>query len=122
VQKDIKMKIVKENQAQTYTSAESLSLSVEYPLSDRDIDCALVKISGLYPAGGWAVNTKSKELMFCIDGGGVFEMKAGGKYKFEKNDVILIESGEVYRLDAQASFCVVCTPPWTPEQHKNILD
>lgn len=115
------MKIVKSSQAKTYTTAESLSASVEYPLNDHEIDCALVKISGPYPTnGGWAQNQKSKELLFCIEGSGELEMKTGEKYEFQKNDVILIEAGEIYRFDAQTSFCVVCTPPWTPEQHKNI--
>ncbi len=60
------MKIVRSTEAQTYTSAASLSESVEYPVDDKDIDCALVKINGLYPGDDkFAVNTKSKALFFC---------------------------------------------------------
>lgn len=115
------MKVVHSSEAKTYTNAVSLSESVEYPVGDKDIDCALVKINGLYPGESkFAVNTKAKELLFCIEGSGMLEMKSGDRKSFNKNDVILIEAGEIYRFDACCSFAVVCTPPWTPEQHKNV--
>ncbi len=115
------MKIVYESEAVTYTNSVSLSESVEYPLGDKDIDCAHVKINGKYPGNDkFAVNLSSKELVFCVEGSGVLEMKTGEKKSFKKNDVILIEAGEVYRFDAHCSLAVVCTPPWTPEQHKNV--
>ncbi len=117
----IVMKMVKSSEAQKYTNASSLSESVEYPVNDKDIDCAYVKIEGLYPGNNkYAVNVESKELLFCVEGNGILEMKTGEKKEFKQNDVILIEAGEVYRFDAHCSFVVVCTPPWTPEQHKNI--
>lgn len=115
------MKIVYLTEAKTYTNTVSLSESVEYPVEDKEIDCALVKIKGQYPGENkFAVNTKSKELLFCIEGSGVLEMKTGEKRTFQKNDVLLIEAGEVYRFEAQCSFAVVCTPPWTQEQHRKV--
>ena len=63
------MKFIKLSEAQTYTNAVSLSESYEYPVDDKDIDCVLVKINGQYPSEGkFAVNNKSKELMFCAEG------------------------------------------------------
>ena len=115
------MKITPYNQSKSYTNAVSLSESREYQMGDKDIDCALVQIKGKYPGGNkFATNTKSKELLFVIEGEGAIEIKNREARKFGKHDVILIEAGEVYRFDARASFCVVCTPPWSPEQHLNI--
>lgn len=117
----LSMKIIQSADAQTYTNANSLSESVEYPIGDKDIDCALVRINGLYPEDDkFAVNSKSKALFFCIEGNGTLEMKSGEKKVFQKNDVILIEIGEVYRYNAHCSLAVICTPPWTPEQHQKV--
>lgn len=111
------MKLVQNHQAFTHGDDKGLFSSDEYPMNDADIDCALVKINGKYPSSGqWTKNQISKELLFCVEGGGILEMKSGERHEFKKNDAILIDAGEFYRFDANTTFCVVCTPPWTPEQ------
>lgn len=115
------MKITTYKESQTYTNAVSLSESKEYPIDDHEIDCAIVKVNGQYPGNNkFAVNEKSKELLFVVEGEGTIEIKNGEIKEFGKYDTILIDRGELYRFNAHASFCVVCTPPWTPEQHKNV--
>ncbi|MCL2474190.1 MAG: cupin domain-containing protein [Alphaproteobacteria bacterium] len=113
------MKLVPHSQSQLHASP--VSEAREYPIDDKEIDCALVKIKGQYPGNDkFAVNTKSKELLFVVEGEGTVEIKNSEVRKFDQYDTILIEAGEPYRFTGNVSFCIVCTPPWSPEQCKNV--
>jgi len=136
------MKVIKSDATEKFNNTDIKHAVSVYPLGDTQIDCAFATTDGEFPGGGaWASNEKSKELLFCTKGNGILEIKrnissdagrrdssahldksSGGveRYEFSKDDVILIEPGDVYRYHGPCSFVVVCTPPWTPEQHKKI--
>ncbi|MDR3126812.1 MAG: hypothetical protein LBT92_04240 [Rickettsiales bacterium] len=113
------MKIAHGNSAVTYERDHASS--VEYTLADTDIDCAVVRINGRYPEAGYGRNRISKEMCYCLSGGGKMFLRGCGPTEFSKGDVILILPGDTYFFEADCDFVVSCTPPWTMGQFENVL-
>jgi mannose-6-phosphate isomerase-like protein (cupin superfamily) len=61
------MKVVHKNQTNEFKNSETCT-AIEYPLGDKDINGAVVKLSGRYPDKGRVVNEKCKELGYVISG------------------------------------------------------
>ncbi len=110
------MKLVKQEQAEKFSNSEKCQV-LEYPLNDKDINCATAIITGRYPDNGYCVNEKCKELIYVVEGKGTLNKK-NEVIEFDKGDVILIDKGEVYYWDAHCTIVMPCTPAWYPEQHK----
>jgi mannose-6-phosphate isomerase-like protein (cupin superfamily) len=68
---------------------------IDYPLNDKDIDGALIKINGCYPKEGKAKNTVCKELVYIVDGEGELYVQDKA-VKLEKDMVVLIDKNEEY--------------------------
>lgn len=112
------MKVVYKNQTKKFKNS-GVCTAIEYPMDDKDINGAVVKLKGRYPDKGRVVNEKCKELAYIIKGsGGVFV--EGKEIKLKKGDLILIEPGEKYYWKGKITMFVPCTPAWNPEQHKEI--
>jgi mannose-6-phosphate isomerase-like protein (cupin superfamily) len=115
------MKIARAKDAEIFTIPEISFKAREYGLGDRDLDCCLAEVRGEYPGKDrYALNAECKEVLFCAKGSGVVEMKSGEAKKFEKNDVVLIEKNTGYRFKGNFDAVIVCSPPWSPTQHKQI--
>ena len=113
------MLYIKKDEAETY-SGDGYS-GLDYPMTDSDINFAIIKINGRSPKIGYQVNTKCKELLYIINGNGFLYMKEDSKeIKFNRGDVILIDKNEYYAFDGNFEAAVPCTPAWTSEQHKYI--
>ena len=117
------MKIVHFGVSSPRFNAAKTTASHEYAIFDPDIDCAFIKVAGQYPGDDkFVINTGVKEVIFVVEGAGVIDLKGPDGYvatrKFEKFDVIFIDVGDIYRIDAHANLCVSCAPPWSPEQQK----
>jgi quercetin dioxygenase-like cupin family protein len=92
----------------------------ECPLDDDALNFAIAKINGRYPESGFAINHKSKEIVYvqqgrgtvCVDGQTV-ELNAG--------DVVMIEAGEKFFWDGEFTFHIACSPAFTVEQHKHVI-
>lgn len=112
------MKLVKLDEAERFVNGSNCEV-LEYPLEDKDINCATARITGRYPNTGYCVNEKCKELIYVIEGAGTLNKK-DEIINFQKGDVILIDKGEIYFWDANCSIVMPCTPAWYPEQHKMI--
>ncbi|MCX6758616.1 MAG: cupin domain-containing protein, partial [Candidatus Nealsonbacteria bacterium] len=63
------MNIIKKSQRNEFKNG-AYCIAYEYPASDRDINGALIKLSGRYPEKGFAMNKISKELAYVIKGEG----------------------------------------------------
>ena len=115
------MKIIKDSEA--FESANSDTCKyIEYSFEDKDIDFSIVTITGRYPEKGFCVNSICKELIYVLEGSGklCFENRV---INFSKGDAVLINSNEKYYWESD--YCKVstsCTPAWSPEQHKLILE
>lgn len=112
------MKCIKSEEAEFY-EGEGFS-GLDYPMSDKDINFAVIKIDGQSPINGYQVNEKCKELLYIIEGKGLLEIKNGEEKEFKKGDLLIIEQGERYRFSGTFEAAVPCTPAWTEEQHKYV--
>lgn len=92
-------------------------VAIEYPLGDKSINGAVIKLNGRYPDKGRVVNEVCKELAYVIEGKGSVTVE-NRLVSLVKGDQILIEPGERYFFEGNLTMFVPCTPAWYPEQHK----
>lgn len=113
------MKVIKEDEALRRSNSDTCEV-LEYSFEDKDIDLCIATITGRYPNKGYAMNTISKALIYCLDGEGklYFDDKA---IEFKRGDSILIDRNEKYYWEAKyAVVSMTCTPAWSPEQYESI--
>jgi len=114
------MKVVLLEDAIRHVNSEN-SVSLEYENNDKDINIAVVEISGRYPDKGRMMNTVCKELIYIIDGNGQIFIE-GNKIQLKTGDTILIEPYEKYYWEGKLKVIPACTPAWNIEQVKMCED
>jgi mannose-6-phosphate isomerase-like protein (cupin superfamily) len=112
------MKLIKKEETEKYTNSDTC-IATEYPMNDKDINIAIIDITGRYPTKGRVVNNKCKELAFVFKGKGKVFVE-DKEVTLEQGDMILIEPGEKYYWDGNFTLFVPCTPAWYPEQHEEV--
>ena len=112
------MKKVHKNETKEHKNSD-VCLAIEYPLGDKDINGAVVRLSGRYPDEGRVVNKRCKELAYVISGSGRLVVE-GKEVELSEGDLVLIEPGERYFCDGNMTMFMPCTPAWSPEQHKEV--
>lgn len=88
------MKIIHKNQAERFQNGDHC-VAIEYSLGDKDINGAVIELSGRYPESGRAVNMECKELVYVIRGSGKVAVE-DEETSLEEGDVLLIQPGERY--------------------------
>jgi mannose-6-phosphate isomerase-like protein (cupin superfamily) len=112
------MKIAFRKQSREFKNSDFCT-AIEYPLGDKDINGAVIRLKGRYPDKGRVVNLKCKELAYVIKGVG--RVVVGGKeIKLKAGDLVLIEPGEKYFWQGNLVMFMPCTPAWYPKQHKEV--
>ena len=110
---------VSKEKAEFYSGDEYSGM--DYPMTDVDINVAVIKINGRSPKAGYQTNTACKELLYIMSGSGILEVKGKEKkIKFKSGDVILLDKNECYAFEGEFEALVPCTPAWTSEQHKYV--
>lgn len=112
------MKVIKKNQTKEFKNSDKC-IAIEYPLGDKDINGAVIKLSGRYPDKGRVVNAKCKEMAYVIKGSGEIVVE-GKRVKISQGDLVLIEPNEKYYWKGKLMLFVPCVPAWYPEQHKEV--
>jgi mannose-6-phosphate isomerase-like protein (cupin superfamily) len=112
------MKAVYKNQSHEFRNS-LVCTAIEYPLGDKDINGAVIKLKGRYPDKGRVVNLKCKELAYVIKGAGRVVVE-GKEIQLHQGDLVLIEPGEKYYWEGEMELFMPCAPAWYPEQHKEI--
>lgn len=112
------MKVIRKDQTKTFKNSDACT-AIEYPLEDKDVNGAIIELSGRYPEKGRVVNLKCKELAYIIEGSGRLVVE-GKEVSLSKSDLVLIEPGEKYFWEANLIMFVPCVPAWYPEQHKEV--
>ena len=97
------------------------AVDIELPSSSANV--AEVCLTARYPEKGWALNERSEMIVRILDGETVFanmeeaiELSAGATLLVEPNQQYYWKPKGFVRL------LVFSTPPWTAEQHRNVLD
>lgn len=112
------MKIIRKNQTKKFQNSNTCT-AIEYPMEDKDINGAIIELSGRYPEKGRVVNMKCKEIAYVIEGSGKVVVE-GEEITLNEGDLVLIEPEEKYFWEGNLKMFVPCTPAWYPEQHKEI--
>jgi mannose-6-phosphate isomerase-like protein (cupin superfamily) len=112
------MKIIYKNQTKIFKNSDTCT-AIEYPLNDKDINGAVIELSGRYPDKGRTVNLECKEMAYIIKGLGKVVVD-DEEIKFNEGDLILIEAGEKFFWEGNAQIFMPCTPAWNPGQYKNV--
>ncbi len=108
---------VGKNQSQEFHAKDTRI--TEYPMSEKNISGAVAEIHGRYPETGFALNKKSKELVYIMEGNGkiITEKETA---EFSKGDVIYIDKNEKFAWDGNFTMFMATTPAFDPKQHKII--
>ncbi len=110
------MQIVKYTDINKVPAAESTTIW-EYATKDKDISGAVAQINGRYPEKGFAVNEKSKELVFVLSGNGKLLTPTSQK-DIDLGDVILLDKNEPFAWSGGMTIFMATTPAFDPKQHK----
>lgn len=112
------MKIIKSEESHTIQNSANCTATI-YDFGEKNLDISTAVISGRYPSKGFLVNTKVKDIVFCIEGSGtLFTEKE--TIPFKAGDAILIDKNEKYFFDAHCKISENCYPAWYPEQNKQV--
>lgn len=112
------MEIAKKEQRKEFKNSDCCT-AFEYPMEDRDINGAVIELSGRYPDKGWAVNEICKEMGYVVSGSGRVVVE-NGEHSVSEGDLALINPGEKFYWQGNMKIFMPCTPAWTPQQYKII--
>ncbi|QDP71557.1 cupin domain-containing protein [Legionella israelensis] len=112
------MKISYKNQSIERKNSE-ICVVTEYPRMDKDLDFAIVNISGRYPTYQNAVNKQCKEIVYIQNGTGIVVVN-NIEYLLNAGDVVLIEAGEKFYWEGNMRLFISCNPPFEVDQHQLI--
>lgn len=112
------MKIVTTSQTQEFKNSEACT-AFEYPLGDKDINGAVIKLHGRYPESGYVVNKVCKEIAYVVEGQGLLGTP-DAKHTLHKGDLALLLPGEKYYFEGELVMFMPCSPAWYPEQHAQV--
>ncbi|MFA6131646.1 MAG: cupin domain-containing protein [Patescibacteria group bacterium] len=112
------MKVVYKDQAEKFNNGKFCA-ALEYSMEDKDLNGAIIELTGRYPEKGRVVNLKCKELAYVIKGSGKVAVD-DKETNLKEGDLILIQPGEKYFWDGNLTLFVPCAPAWNPEQYKEV--
>ncbi len=91
-----------------------------YNLPFNKSSMGVSEINGRYPTIGFDVDTKVEGLWYVESGSGEIFLQ-NKIHKIQSGAMILVPKGEKFWiLGKKLKLIVVSSPPWHPEQHKNI--
>lgn len=112
------MQIIRENEKRTVSLDDVVTVH-EYDTHDGFISGATAVIKGRYPARGYVMNKKLKELVYVLEGNGklVFPDR---EVSFAKGDVIFLDHMEKYAWDGDMVLFMATSPSFDPAQHVEV--
>ena len=114
------MKFVQKSSAVHFSNGPT-SEGEEYPFNDKDINIAVVTVTGRYPEKGYAMNEVCKETAYVLSGTGLVSKKGEQPQKVSVGDAVLIQPGEKYYWEGERlELLMPCSPAFTVEQHKTV--
>lgn len=113
------MKIIRKEQTNKVQNSKGC-IAIEYPSDDKDINGAVIKLSGREPDEGRAVNLECKELACIISGSGRVVIE-GEEILLKAGDLVLIDPGEKFFWEGSMEMFMPCVPAWHPDQYKKVI-
>lgn len=112
------MKIIKKDQARLHKNSRTC-VALEYPFDDKDINAAIITITGRYPEEGYVVNKVCKEAVYIIVGTGILATE-NTQHQLAAGDMAMLPPGEKYYFEGNLQIVMPCHPAWYPEQHEEV--
>lgn len=112
------MRLIQKKDSVRFENGE-FCIAFEYPMEDKDINGAVIELSGKYPTKGRVMNEVCKELVYVIKGSGKVNVE-DKEFQLDEGDLFMINPGEKYFFDGKMTLCVPCSPAWYPKQHKEV--
>lgn len=109
------MQIVKYTETNKVSPA-ACTVIWEYPTMDKDISGAVAEIHGRYPEKGFAINERSKELVFVLSGNGKI-LTPSSQQEIDLGDVIFVDKGEKFAWSGGMTIFMATAPKFDPKQH-----
>lgn len=91
----------------------------EYQMPTRELDSAVIEITGRYPESGWVMNTACTSLVHIIKGEGHVISEAGSQ-ALEEDGQLLIEKGEKYAFEGTMKLLFSAAPAWSSDQVESV--
>lgn len=110
------MEVIPKSKVVRVTNSKSC-IAIEYGSRNQKINGAAIQLHGRYPDTGWAVNTSCTELVY-ITKGRINLLHKKGRKILNKGDLVILKPKEQFAWDGHGEFLTVCTPAWSPKQHK----
>lgn len=111
------MEVIKFNEAMCGKNSD-VCKTLEYSFDNKCMDLGIATINGRFPDSGYAYNMEVAELVYVLEGNGKLYFK-DKVIEFSKGDAILIEAQDKYYYETDyAVLALLCTPAWSPSQHK----
>lgn len=112
------MKYVPKADAQRFDNSPSCTV-FEYG-GDTEFGGAVGHITGRYPESGWALNQRSKEMVYVIKGTGTLSI-GEASFSLREGDMALIDANEPYFFEGNGlEIFIPTTPAWTFEQFSHL--
>ena len=92
----------------------------ECSFEKKTIDLAVAEISGRYPETGCCVNEQCDEAAYIFEGTVNVTKKDGDTHLLNSGDSVFISKDEPFFWEGNGKMVISCSPPWTPEQYKNV--
>lgn len=112
------MQIVRKSDRLTFTPESDIQVH-EYGTDDAFLSGAVAEINGRYPARGFCVNQRVKELVYVVLGQGLLVLK-DRSVPFAAGDTLFIDHGEAFAWEGQMTLYIATAPKFDPAQHKEV--
>jgi len=112
------MEIFKNEKKRTLVPSDTATVH-EYDTHDGFVSGAVAEIRGRYPAKGFVINTKIKELVYVLSGEGTV-ITVGGDDHVKAGDVVFVDHGEKFAWDGAMDLFIATTPSFDLNQYIEI--
>lgn len=107
--------IIKKSERKEFKNS-SVCIAYEYAHNDKDINLAIIELSGRYPAKGWVTNKISKEVALVIEGKGKIYID-GKEFPLGEGDSVIIQPNQKFFWEGKMKLVMACHPAFDPKQH-----
>jgi mannose-6-phosphate isomerase-like protein (cupin superfamily) len=107
--------IIKKSERKEFKNSP-VCIAYEYGHNDKDINLAVIELSGRYPTKGRVTNKICKEVAFVVEGKGKIGID-GKEFMLSEGDSVIIQPNQKFFWEGKMKLAMVCHPAFNPEQH-----
>jgi mannose-6-phosphate isomerase-like protein (cupin superfamily) len=114
------MNHIKADESVRYENSQNC-VAFEYEFDgEKDINSAVIELSGRYPDSGFSMNTICKEIIYVIEGSGQVGI-SDNTTQLKRGDMVRIKPNEHYYFVGKMKLLISSSPAWYPEQYRTVV-